>query len=215
VNGFLCFNRIVDEVGNDPKETEESFMKKWWIGIFTAAMVLAVSATSVFADASVKGQSTAQPNGGSVSGVAVVMTEKSTADSQVLSETAAATMRWANENRQNYVDADGDGVCDNRGTGNCGNGNGQNGQNYVDADGDGVCDNRGTGNCGNGNGQNGQNYVDADGDGVCDNYGTGNGNGGNGQNYVDADSDGVCDNYANRPQDGTGNKHGGCRGRGC
>ena len=34
-----------------------------------------------------------------------------------------------------YVDADGDGVCDNRGA-NC---------LYVDADGDGVCDNYGTG----------------------------------------------------------------------
>lgn len=36
-----------------------------------------------------------------------------------------------------YVDANGDGVCDNYGTGvNC---------RYVDADGDGVCDNYGTG----------------------------------------------------------------------
>ena len=42
-----------------------------------------------------------------------------------------------------FVDANGDGVCDNRGAG---------GGNYVDANGDGVCDNRGTG-CGN--------YVDA------------------------------------------------------
>lgn len=48
-----------------------------------------------------------------------------------------------------YVDANGDGICDNRGV--C----------YTDTDGDGICDNRGT--C----------YVDADGDGVCDNYGTG------------------------------------------
>lgn len=35
-----------------------------------------------------------------------------------------------------YVDADGDGVCDNRPSGAGGNGAG-----YVDADGDGVCDN--------------------------------------------------------------------------
>ncbi len=52
---------------------------------------------------------------------------------------------------------------------------------YVDADGDGVCDNyaeRGGNGYGNGNGGG---YVDADGDGVCDNYGTGNGYGnGNG-----------------------------------
>ncbi|NNJ12738.1 hypothetical protein EKD04_020645 [Chloroflexales bacterium ZM16-3] len=37
----------------------------------------------------------------------------------------------------NFVDADGDGVCDNAGTGA--------GDNYVDTDGDGVCDNMGTG----------------------------------------------------------------------
>ena len=66
-----------------------------------------------------------------------------------------------------YVDADGDGVCDNCGTA-C---------RYVDADGDGVCDNRGTA-C---------RYVDADGDGVCDNRGAA-------CRYVDADGDGVCDN---------------------
>lgn len=51
----------------------------------------------------------------------------------------------------NYVDADGDGVCDNLGTGTCGQG-----RNYVDADGDGVCDNLGTGHtgghCGQGRG---------------------------------------------------------------
>lgn len=35
-----------------------------------------------------------------------------------------------------YVDADGDGICDNRGTDGCGWGSG-----YVDTDGDGICDN--------------------------------------------------------------------------
>lgn len=56
---------------------------------------------------------------------------------------------------RNYVDANGDGVCDNWGNGGCR-------WNYVDADGDGICDNRGNGGCG-------WNYVDADGDGICDN----------------------------------------------
>ena len=38
---------------------------------------------------------------------------------------------------RNFVDADGDGICDNRGAGlDCW---------YVDADGDGVCDNYGPG----------------------------------------------------------------------
>lgn len=41
-----------------------------------------------------------------------------------------------------YVDADGDGVCDNAGTG-CGLYGA--GRGYVDADGDGVCDNTGAG----------------------------------------------------------------------
>lgn len=65
-----------------------------------------------------------------------------------------------------YVDADGDGVCDNYASG----GNGRHHGAYVDADGDGdgICDNYGTGT----GGRHGA-FVDADGDGVCDNYGTG------------------------------------------
>ncbi|WP_129631054.1 hypothetical protein [Candidatus Oscillochloris fontis] len=39
----------------------------------------------------------------------------------------------------NFVDADGDGVCDNTGSGT------GTGTNYTDADGDGVCDNMGSG----------------------------------------------------------------------
>lgn len=52
--------------------------------------------------------------------------------------------------KANFVDANGDGVCDS----------------FVDADNDGVCD-----GCGlrQGNqGQRGANFTDADGDGVCD-----------------------------------------------
>ena len=57
---------------------------------------------------------------------------------------------------------------------------------FVDADGDGVCDNYGTSACNHGGAAsssssavvdaaytgNGCGYVDADGDGVCDNFGT-------------------------------------------
>lgn len=110
------------------------------------------------------------------------------------------------------------------------------GQRFIDADGDGVCDNYngtqpgGGKGYGNGAGQ-GAGFVDADGDGICDNYGnrpadgTGNkygqnngqgqgqGNGagqgqGQGGGYVDANGDGVCDNY-----NGQGKGQGG--GRGC
>ena len=83
-----------------------------------------------------------------------------------------------------YVDADGNSVCDNRGA--C--------VSYVDANGDGVCD-----TCGR---MCGGNYVDADGDGVCDNWGTR-------PNYVDANGDGVCDNWSQ-----SGYRQG-CRGGHC
>ena len=82
-----------------------------------------------------------------------------------------------------FVDADGDGVCDNLGTGQ------RLGDSFVDADGDGVCDNLGTGmgggmrggagggrNAGRGAGGNagrgsqmGGRFIDANGNGVCDN----------------------------------------------
>lgn len=98
-----------------------------------------------------------------------------------------------------YVDADGDGVCD-----NCGQAQGQNpgAPGFTDADGDGVCDHLGTpmqrrfamgsrqmmrgramhmrsfapgaqmpGRGVQGTAR-GSNYVDADNDGVCDNLGT-------------------------------------------
>ena len=74
---------------------------------------------------------------------------------------------------RNFVDADGDGVCDNCGTG-MGRGAGGQGLGFVDADGDGICDNYGTG-AGRGAGGQGRGFVDADGDGICDNYGTGAG----------------------------------------
>lgn len=67
--------------------------------------------------------------------------------------------------RLNYVDANNDGVCDNRVTSVC----------WNDANGDGICDNRASGVC----------YCDTDGDGVCDRCG---------KNYVDANGDGICDN---------------------
>lgn len=83
-----------------------------------------------------------------------------------------------------FVDADGDGICD-----NCGQGN-----SFVDADGDGICDHRGNGNS----------FVDADGDGICDHRGQGN-------SFVDADGDGVCDNRPSGSSAG-GSHRGGCHG---
>lgn len=64
-----------------------------------------------------------------------------------------------------YVDADGDGICDNTGS-RCV---------YVDANGDGICDNCGArhghwAGCGGA-------FVDADGDGICDNFQSGQGRG--------------------------------------
>ncbi|WP_420643672.1 hypothetical protein [Candidatus Leptofilum sp.] len=132
--------------------------------------------------------------------------------------------------RPNFVDEDGDGVCD-----TCGNvpgngsgqgnqyGNGAQGSNFVDEDGDGVCD-----TCGNvpgsgqgnrygnvpsneqgnwhGNGAMGGNFVDEDGDGVCDICGNAPGSG-QGSNFVDEDGDGVCDICGNVPGSGQGNQN--------
>ncbi len=92
-----------------------------------------------------------------------------------------------------YVDEDGDGVCDNIGDR----------PEFVDEDGDGVCDNncgRGRGGCGcGGNG----NFVDEDGDGICDNIGT---------NGRDSDGDGIPngqDDDYEPPRDGSGRGNGG------
>ena len=77
---------------------------------------------------------------------------------------------------RNFTDANGDGVCDNYVTGQCGAG-------FADTDGDGVCDNCGAEQCGAG-------FTDADGDGVCDKCGTVQCQTG----YVDQNGDGLCDN---------------------
>ena len=95
-----------------------------------------------------------------------------------------------------FVDADGDGVCDNAGS-RCA---------YVDEDGDGLCDICGAEHraCVAGEGAA---FVDADRDGICDNCGMHHWCGGN---FVDADGDGICDNY----QSGQGRGCGGQGGRG-
>ena len=54
-----------------------------------------------------------------------------------------------------FVDADNDGICDNKKNG-CQN------RNFTDADNDGVCDHKSAETCGG-------SFTDADGDGVCDN----------------------------------------------
>ncbi len=97
-----------------------------------------------------------------------------------------------------YVDADGDGVCDNIGS-QCA---------YVDADGDGLCDLCGAehGSCPTGKGMA---FVDKDGDGICDNCGVHHWCGGAGGNFVDADGDGICDNYQSGQGRGCGYGRGG------
>jgi hypothetical protein len=78
----------------------------------------------------------------------------------------------------NYVDANGDGICDYAPLGGC--------CSYADADGDGVCDHYSNYGCyghGQGTGQGGG-FIDSNGDGVCDNYNTFGpiGNAGSGNN---------------------------------
>ena len=57
-----------------------------------------------------------------------------------------------------YVDANGDGICDNCSAAHTG-------RSCTDANGDGICDNCGIRHTGCGSC-----YVDANGDGICDNY---------------------------------------------
>ena len=121
-------------------------MKKILTGILTTAIVLSIGTTSALAAGSGRGHC---GNGNSGSGRSI-------------------SGNYAESVCQYYVNADGDGICDNCGTSCTGTGSGHR-YHYVDADGDGVCDNAGTGN-GSGNRYN---YVDADGDGICDNAGTG------------------------------------------
>lgn len=118
-----------------------------------------------------------------------------------------------------YSDSDGDGVCDVCGTNglSCLTGNGTA---FTDADGDGICDKCSTYHWCGMDAAGGGNFVDADGDGVCDNYaagqGRGNGSqGGRGRYYADTDGDGVCDNYTSGKCQGRGNGCGsGGRGNG-
>ena len=125
----------------------------------------------------------------------------------VVRESVAAAAQTSAAACAGYLDADGDGVCDNRTNGGRGAGAG-----YVDADGDGVCDNWGTGACAG--------YVDANGDGVCDTCGAANGGWGHHGcgagcgGYVDADGDGICDNFGTSNQ-GQGAASGTGAGWGC
>ena len=79
----------------------------------------------------------------------------------------AAGQGQSNPRGKNYVDADGDGVCDRYDGSSTPAGTGKN---YVDADGDGVCDRYDSGCTPAGTGKN---YVDADNNGVCDHYESG------------------------------------------
>ena len=109
---------------------------------------------------------------------------------------AAQYGQGSGANGAQYVDGNGDGICDN--IGNC--------TGFVDADDDGVCDNRG--DCGHGRGGcgcggSGMNFVDSDGDGICDNIGT---------NGRDSDGDGIPngqDDDHEQPRDGSGRGNGG------
>ena len=97
-------------------------MKRILLGVLAAGIVLSIGATTVFAS----GMHNGQGNAFCLSGVC---------------QTGSCS---------NYVDADGDGLCDNCDgshgacqTGSC--------TNYVDADGDGLCDNHSANHdsCGN------------------------------------------------------------------
>ena len=82
---------------------------------------------------------------------------------------AAAPSR-GNGRAVNYVDANGDGICDNCAV------NGGRGRWFIDKNGDGICDY----------------FTDTDKNGICDHctrYG------GRGRQFVDKNGDGICDNF--------------------
>lgn len=98
----------------------------------------------------------------------------------VFSVGATSAFAAGSKAERNFVDVDGDGVCD-LANGICDNFGVEYGRNYADADGDGICDHATTGQ---GYGQEdsiregcSRNYVDANGDGICDNYSAGQGRG--------------------------------------
>lgn len=81
----------------------------------------------------------------------------------VVSISVTSAFAANNGSGQNFVDADRDGICDNRDMYQQ-SGTPQNvgGKNFVDADNNGICDNAGkkAGCC----------YTDTDNDGICDTY---------------------------------------------
>jgi hypothetical protein len=143
-------------------------------------------------------------------------------DDGVAGETAVTQNPIANPSGDNFVDEDGDGICDTcdnvpgTGTGEQ-NGNGAAGDNFVDLDGDGVCDDceplapaDGTGNqYGRQGGQGGQGAAVHQNTTQLDGVTGQSGNGAAGDNFVDLDGDGICDDCAPlAPADGTGNQYG-------
>lgn len=175
---------------------KEDTMKKLHIGILAVVLALAIPGVALAAGYGQGGQDMRGAYAGAADQATAVEAQ---AESVQADDTAATQAGWG----AGYVDENGDGVCDNYGTGaGCAG--------FVDANGDGVCD-----NCGATSGTGCGHFVDANGDGICDNHGTGCGHGhggGCGGNYVDADGDGVCDNYGTGAGCGQGNGYGNGRG---
>lgn len=167
-------------------------MKKLRIGILAVVLALAIPGVALAAGYGKGGQDMR----GAYAGAADQATAVEAQAESVQADDTATTQVGRGAG---YIDENGDGVCDNYGTGaGCAG--------FVDANGDGVCDNCGaTSRTGCGH------FVDANGDGICDNHGTGCGHGhggGCGGNFVDADGDGVCDNYGTGAGCGQGNGYG-------
>ncbi len=96
---------------------------------------------------------------------------------------------------QKFIDADGDGICDNRSMGL----HRGSGKSFVDADGNGICDTcGGEGKCLS-RGQ-AKGFTDSDGDGICDKRESSKGlkrgrtDMQHSANFIDRNGDGVCDN---------------------
>ena len=106
-----------------------------------------------------------------------------------------------------FVDGNSDGICDTCGQACDGNGDGIC-DNFVDTDGDEVCDNQQS-HTRLGQGSSGYMFRDGDGNGQCDTCGGQDANDdGICDNFIDVDGDGICDNQQSHAQYRNGNRNG-------
>ena len=103
-----------------------------------------------------------------------------------VSSVSARGLFVTTEENPNFVDANGDGICDNYIEGS-------HRHLFIDEDGDGICDNR-----------NNHIFVDENKDGICDSCDKVH----HGKQFIDNDGDGICDNVGEQKNENVKHHHG-------